>query len=768
MTNLGARIQPEVRSGAKWLLVGEAPGEEEMAAGRPFVGKSGQLLERALAQAGMSRDDFSITNVCQYRPPANKIEKWLGKEVDQRVITGIAELELLIGEIKPEAILTVGNTSLWALLGLRQITSRRGSPLLYDGKPLLPTLHPAAVLRDYKEEALFIHDLRRFRKWAGGDLRLRNRKCIIRPTPDEVEAAYKSFETAKSLAVDIEAEGSRLSCVGFSSDPNWAICLPYEDEYLEAIAEYLMLPCAKVLHNATYDLAFLQDRAGLHVAGRIDDTMVMHRTMLPELSASLETLTSLYTTQPYYKDMGVNWKDTANYDQFYTYNCLDCSVTIECFNALNSKLNGAYASVRNAYERRIKMIQPAVDMSKRGFLYDKVEAKRVRHYAERDLDRWQRILEGYIGHKVNVFSPDQVKKLLYEELKLPVQRGADKKVTTGQKHLMTLYATIPDPRLQKILKSLIRVRGLRKFISSYLKVKLSPEGRVRSSFSPCGTETGRWSASKYLITEGVNLQTVPMLWKSCIRADEGKVLWAADYSQIEARFVAYDAKDKAMIQIFETPKGDIHKANASRIYKVPIDKVTDDQRQMAKKCVHALNYNIGPKELMLQINKVALDTGQWITLNDAKRIRQLYLEQFDTIVAWQERQWNKIRTKKAIKDRVLTNPFGSAMIFMGPVDGKGAEHTKNAAIAFVPQSTVPDMLNLAILALRENPPAPGFEMLAQIHDAIIGQGPPESMDVWAPAIKQAMDIPVTLGGKECRVPVELKVGPNWKNMKKVS
>lgn len=332
---------------------------------------------------------------------------------------------------------------------------------------------------------------------------------------------------------------------------------------------------------------------------------------------------------------------------------------------------------------------------------------------------------------------------------------------------MTLYATVPDRRVRKVLRALLAVRNGRKFKSSYLNVKLSPKGRVRSSFNPGGTGPGRWSASKYLITEGVNIQTIPPRWKRCLKADPGMTFFMADYSQIEARFVAYDAGDKRMIETFETPGGDIHKDNAARIYGIPVDQVTDAQRQVAKQAVHALNYNIGPKELMLTINRKAMSTGLWVSLDDAKRIRQLYLDKFDSIVAWQERLWDRVRKEKVMARRRLENPFGSSMVFMGPVTGPGSDHTKNAVISYRPQSTVPELMNIAVDRLMNNPPCEGFELLLQVHDALGGQGPSDKIAIWGPAVKAAMDVPVPYGDRVCRVPVDLKVGPNMEQLQKL-
>ena len=157
---------------------------------------------------------------------------------------------------------------------------------------------------------------------------------------------------------------------------------------------------------------------------------------------------------------------------------------------------------------------------------------------------------------------------------------------------------------------------------------------MRSSYNPAGTETGRWSASKFLITEGVNLQTVPSAWKDCFVADDGMVFWYADYSQIEARLVSYLAGDSRSIYIFENG-GDIHRENAAVIFRKPAGEVSKRERDIGKS-VHALNYGVGAETLMEFINKEGLETGVWVSLDLAKHIRNTYLSNFVQVVRWLE------------------------------------------------------------------------------------------------------------------------------------
>jgi DNA polymerase-1 len=235
----------------------------------------------------------------------------------------------------------------------------------------------------------------------------------------------------------------------------------------------------------------------------------------------------------------------------------------------------------------------------------------------------------------------------------------------------------------------------------------------------------------------------------------------ADYSQIEARIVAYLANDENAIAIFNDLNGDIHRANASIIFGKPPEEISELERFLSKTSVHAMNYDVGAETLMRGVNKRALDTGIWIDLKMAKKIRQTYLTKFDRVVRWQEATWREVQ-----KTKRLVNPFGRRRIFTGPTSGVGADHTKKEAIAFVPQSTVPDLLNRAILGLREFQ-MPLFETTLQVHDALMGQGPVGKEAEWLPKIREAMQIPFTVNGHTVTIPVEIKVGTRWSELRKV-
>ncbi len=167
-------------------LIGEAPGADEIKLGRPFVGRAGQLLDRALAAAGIPRERCLIANVFRYRPPDNKVghffasrrraalegaplaEQWnkLGAEFCRARYAGeIDALSTALRDSAPPMVIALGRTPLWALTGLNGITNLRGQSLVnrLSDAPVIATFHPSFVLRQNsigpETEATFRADL---------------------------------------------------------------------------------------------------------------------------------------------------------------------------------------------------------------------------------------------------------------------------------------------------------------------------------------------------------------------------------------------------------------------------------------------------------------------------------------------------------------------------------------------------------------------------------------------------------------------------------
>lgn len=323
-------------------LVGEAWGEKEEQAGKPFIGTSGWILDNMLQQVGISRSSCLVTNVFNLRPKRNDVLTLCGKKPEG--IPGLPplakgkyvrrefepELDRLYKEISdasPNVIIALGATAAWAFLGSMGIKGIRGATALsspaLDGKlgasrKVLPTYHPAAVARQWTIRPIVLADLDKAKRQSGSPEYLRpDRKIWIKPTLEDLATYDEQFiAPAKLLSVDIETRQEQITCIGFAPSPNSAVVIPFFSEsgnsYWPDLAselrawDYVRRWCREkpsVFQNGLYDINFLWSRYGIEVPQAAEDTMLLHHAMQPEMEKGLGFLASIYTDEASWKFM---------------------------------------------------------------------------------------------------------------------------------------------------------------------------------------------------------------------------------------------------------------------------------------------------------------------------------------------------------------------------------------------------------------------------------------------------------------------------------
>lgn len=314
---------------AKIAIVGEAWGEQEELSRRPFQGSSGKELNNMLKAVGLNRIDCFVTNTLVGRPPQNNLDSVLLKRKDMPkgmpmrlfrkgvywnpdLNPHLDRLEQELLAVRPNLVLALGATATWALLGTSAISSVRGvCALSASGLKVLPTYHPAAILRQWSLRTIAMMDMQKAAREAQSpELIVRQRKILINPTLEQVLAFSEgSYER---LGVDIETAGGQITMIGFAPDPLHAIVIPFaknphywatpyeETVAWKAVRNLLRSPAKKVFQNGLYDIQWLW-RQGFRVTNASDDTMLLHHSLYSELPKSLGFLGSLYTNE-------VSWK----------------------------------------------------------------------------------------------------------------------------------------------------------------------------------------------------------------------------------------------------------------------------------------------------------------------------------------------------------------------------------------------------------------------------------------------------------------------------
>jgi uracil-DNA glycosylase family 4 len=346
-------VPDEGPSDARILMVGEAPGQDEYEKGRPFIGQSGDILINVLARNGLERSDVRLANLCHYRPFNNKFEKLLKTPV---LITGIKDLYAHIETYRPTVIAAMGSWPLSFLTGKKGIKKWRGSILSYindESIKVIPTFHPAAVLRDRGLYPTFDLDIKRIiGDSAFAEKRLPVRQFVTDPRGLELEEWVQKLCSSEYLACDIETvkKSKHILCVGFSPSPDVGVCIvPSHYEGRRAIERILESDAAKIFQFGSFDYAQLTDNGYTIRDPRAEkrdriyywDTLIGQHSLAPDLPRSLEYLTSIYTREPYYKTEGrgtipddaKGWSMKVDKQSLYVYNCRDTCTTFEIFRA---------------------------------------------------------------------------------------------------------------------------------------------------------------------------------------------------------------------------------------------------------------------------------------------------------------------------------------------------------------------------------------------------------------------------------------------------
>ena len=759
MSNLVPGEGPEH---ARIMLIAEAPGETEDKLGRPFVGQAGKVLDGILEEVGLRREDLYITNVMQVRPAGNNFDNFYIKEKGKKVpspdlVAGYERLQQEIASCGANVIVPLGNEALKAIAGFGGISKWRGSVLSTNMGKCIPSIHPASVARNWSQRPAVVSDFTRIKKESEyPDVRSVPKSITIAYGLQDALDAISLANRSKHVAFDIETETDQITCISLSWQANQGVCIPFwfagstlrtsADELLiwESLVELLGNPdVGKIGHNGTYDMEFLHRTLGIRVQQYAFDTMLGFHTLYLELPKGLDFICSIYTDVPYYKDD----IDSEDMDTYFRYNATDSMVTYLCYLAILEELTERELLV--FYHTHVhRLIFPLLDMQLRGVAFDTEKRNGVRKMVREDIEILKDKFE-FVAPGVNPASPLKLMAYYYATLSYPKQTHKDpitglNKVTVNEEALAKLAKMFPQ---DESIATLLLLREKSKLLSTYLEVKLDADNRIRCSYNITGTETGRLSSSATSRETGTNLQNIPNgVIKQLFLADPGKILLNADLSQAEARVVAYLAGDERLIRVFENG-GDIHRKNAANIFKKKEEEVTEDERQLAKRVVHASNYGMGPATF-------SRNTG--IPVSEAKRLLNQYFATYPRIKVWHMQISNQLKNS-----RRLRAPSGRERVFFNRWD----ESLTKEGLAYIPQETVGTLVNDALIELWEDKSHP-LELLLQVHDSILCQCPEDRVEESIARLKKSLTRPIQVNGRTLVIPIDIKKGYNWAQMEK--
>jgi len=780
-------VRPEGDPASPIAIVGEAPGEKEEKHGVPFYHRApaGGLLNSLLEIAGIARSSCYITNVVKERPPGDGIESFIRKTRKGVVTTAEYSkyeeaLHIELRMTKANVVIALGNPALYALTRRWGITQWRGSILHspFINKKIVPTFHPAGALRGrYIWRHLIARDLcLALSESSTPDIVLPKRNIITEPTYDDV--IHYLSHLPSIIGFDIEVLRGELSCFSVARAPDDVIVVPltksnrpyftpeHEVGVMKTLAGILEdVKVKKVGHNILFDSSFMYAKYGVRTTN-MDDTMVAHRILYPDFGFGLDFVTTEYTRQPYYKADGkMHMKYGTSEDKFWIYSGLDSAIALEAFSKIADRLKG---NVRT-YQRQVATIEPLLFMFARGVKVDTEGMANKAKECDRKLEVLNARLVRQTGRQLNANSSAQIKDYFANEkgltpyTKWVTKDGIKEETVTYDETAMIRIARRGYPEAQTILD----IRGLRKLKGTYLDLKIDEDNRLRSSVNPVGTKNGRFSSSKTIFGTGMNLQNQPPEVKEFLIADEGYIAYEPDLATAETRIVAAIGPVPSLREAFARGD-DVHRLTAGLMFGKDPKDVSDEEgssplgtgrfseRFWGKKTNHELAYDMGYKKFALQYQLPEREAKELV-----ESWHRVYPEVRSSYHAW-------VREELRLSRR-LTNLFGRTRLFLAEW---GSDLFRDA-YAFIPQSTVPDIINERGLlkVYHDQEHFRHVELLNQVHDSIWLQIPISvGWEYHAAALlelKASLEQPLVWRGTEFTIPVDLKMGLNFRDMKKL-
>ncbi|MHA3058894.1 DNA polymerase I [Acinetobacter sp. ANC 5584] len=578
---------------------------------------------------------------------------------------------------------------------------------------------------------------------------------------------WQRFQTAERFAIDTETTSldyRTAEMVGFSVafDAQDAYYVPFTHDYegapqqlnreqiLAQLKPILENPAVeKIGHHLKYD-AHIFANHGIHLQGWFFDTMLASYVLNASATRhGMDDVARLYlshltTTFEQIAGKGAKQK-TFNQIELETaahYAAEDAHVTYRLYEVLSKKLAPFPALVNILHKIEIPVAEVLTEMEENGIQLDPEFLKQLSGEFSQTMHKLEQQAESLAGASFNIASPKQVGEILFD--KLGVKGG--KKTATGQYSTSeSILEKIEHPIAEVILEH----RGLAKLKSTYtdrLVEQANPNSmRVHTSYHQALTATGRLSSSD------PNLQNIPVRGeigrqiRKAFVAPEGRVLLAADYSQIELRLMAHFSQDEALLHAFQQGQ-DVHRRTASEVLGIPLDQVTGDQRRQAKAVNFGLLYGMSEFGLTRQLGFSREESRSYIAR---------YFQRYPGVLDYMERT-RQIAREQGFVETILGRRLYTPDILASNKMVKQA--AERAAINAPLQGSAADIIKLAMIAVKKMLPAQHAKLLLQVHDELVLEVDQDYAAELAPQISEVMQSVMQLS-----VPllVEVGQGHNW-------
>lgn len=691
--------------------------------------------------------------------------------------------------------------------------------------PIISCLDPTTVWAEPINKLYILLALQKARRIDNGE------SLPFKVTNDQISICT-DLETLKlfaslppsTLSVDIECnvDNHELTCIGFGystgKDTYAALVVPLEREgqnyWSESdeatvwllIANILESNSNKVFQNFIFDTMILS-KHGIATNGIISDTMIAAHLIQPELPKGLADLGRLYL-------MCDTWKGISSYasnEVLWNYNARDAIYTLQILKEQES-LMAQTKRLPTWQTLLIPLHRIVLDICERGLTVDTAAIAQITEQTGQEVtqltSQLREIADGLLPPKVtyilrkgsikptvsyvtmgshvyepfippadlkqakkwhepiyekqvstepfNPSSPNQVKDMIRAlGINIPTVKG---KETTDELALKKLMAKHPIP----FFRLLLQHREKAKLYGTYCQMQLDSDGKLRFSINIAGTVEARFSSKQTPWGTGCNIQNIPKNFRHIVLPSSPEhVILNVDFKQADPHMVAWLAGEYKMLDIMDSG-GDLHAYTASHIVGHDITKVkgydkdNSIERKLGKACNNALNYGMGAERFQ---NMVFKDMGMVLTKQQAADAIKAYFDLYTEI-----KQWHRDTEASIYKTRQLHTPFGRTRYFYGPLTYQLVQ----AALAYVPPSTVADALNIGWLSFLSCVSQKGLRVqsLLQCHDSLTFEVHKDDLDEAARILIQSTEgVKFTVGGIERHFKADVSVGENWGNLK---
>lgn len=576
----------------------------------------------------------------------------------------------------------------------------------------------------------------------------------------------KQLMAQTCVCFDTETTGlnpltATLVGIAFSWEVNKGFYLPIPEDQDEAQAVVELLRpffeaehIEKVGQNLKYDIKVL-DKYAIKVAGHLFDTMLAHYLINPDMRHNMDVLAETYlnyTPIAITELLGKKGKNQLTMrdvplEQQTEYAVEDADITLQLKQHFETELSSA-KTAELFRDIEIPLVRVLAAMELEGINLDEGFLKSLSADLDADILALETKIYEVAGETFNIASPKQLGIILFEKLKLV---DKPKKTKTGQ------YATSEDilsylAKDHDIIQHVLDYRGLSKLKSTYidaLPTQIEPStGRVHTDYMQTVAATGRLSSNN------PNLQNIPIrtergrqVRKAFIPRNDDYILLAADYSQIELRIIAALSQEETMISAFKNGE-DIHASTASKVFNVPLEAVTREQRSQAKTVNFGIIYGVSAFGLSNQTN---------LSRGEAKDLIDTYYETYPKLKAYMSRQIDFARdhgyVQTVLGRRRYLKDINSRN---GVVRGAAERNAVNAPI----QGSAADIIKIAMIAIYKALEAGNYKskMLLQVHDELVFDIYKPELDALKVLIKKEMEGAFTL---DVPLDVEMDTGINW-------